>query len=1004
MQLHNNNRFTLRNIAATILLLGLTACSSSSDSPDTGSDPTGNNGGIIIGTGKTLEGTTTSNKLFASNSIEVRSSSGQKFAGTFGNQGRFKVENINDTGPWLLRSDLGNNNYLYGIATNTSENAVVQNVHSYSDAIVRSWYATQGLDIDSVFASTDGNTPLPTDADVTAIYNGLSAVVGDVINNYGLSGVDLNRVEFSANGTGVDQFILQNPVIRNEDSITVIIFDPDNESASVAIESLSLNTDLAAADSVAPSSPTELRALPSASDEITLVWDVASDNIGIARYAIFRDGQQIATSPYPVFVDGGLMANTQFTYNVVAIDAADNESNASAVASASPLGAIDTTPPPTPASVLIDTRRGSLDLSWNQTGINDVASYTITRGTSPDNLLTYVNVNSTFLFDEAVNAGVQYCYQISAVDASGNASAPTGLVCATAPGALVSGNTTRESATPTGDGLTAPQLDVSDMQCTTAFPNSAIRTDTTLAAGCYLATTSISVLEPANLTLEPGVVIKFSALNTLTVSQGASITARGTASKPIVLTGVEPTPGHWQGVSMQSSSAKNVFDHVQIEYAGNSNNGTGGLRFFVLGSNARLAMSNSTVRFNAGPGLEMGNNMSLSTFEGNRYTGNTVPVLAPNAGIALLDKRSSYVGNTLDAVIATANSIEQDTIWPALPVPIHSDGVLVSTGNFSMEAGTNVLFDKNASITVQPDATLSLVGTENNPITLSGINEAPGSWIGLNYVFSDNNNELRYVTLQHAGGTDELDAAINVNANSVATTRLSLSNVTIMNNANFGISAGSEAEFPEFSNITITGNDKLANMGIYAAQVFNNPGNFTGNGLDAIQLGESSLVFYGDVELSNATVPYYAGDISSTNTITLEAGVSMLMDINSIIEIYQNGALISNGTAAEPVTLTGRMQLPGYWVGLEYFLATNPLNRLTHTVVSYGGGTTGAGGIDNSANVHFRCSANNPTRMTIENSSMENSLGYGLFVQGTGCQIDIDAETTFISNASGDTN
>jgi len=72
-----------------------------------------------------------------------------------------------------------------------------------------------------------------------------------------------------------------------------------------------------------------------------------------------------------------------------------------------------------------------------------------------------------------------------------------------------------------------------------------------------------------NLTLEPGVILKFTANSSLRVDSGGSLTAEGTALSPIVLTAVDPTPGFWFGVEIfGSNSSRNSLEFVQIEYAG----------------------------------------------------------------------------------------------------------------------------------------------------------------------------------------------------------------------------------------------------------------------------------------------------------------------------------------------------------------------------------------------------------------------------------------------------
>lgn len=1001
------NRYSrrLQQITSAIVLIGLSACSSDSSSPDDG----GGGGGLIIGTGVTLEGTATSNKRFASTTVEVRSRTGERATGSFSNQGRFKLDAVTGSGPWLLRSDLGNDNYLYGVATDSSADAQVQNIHSYSDAVVRSWYTTQNLNVDTVFNSESTNAAMPTNVEANAIYNSLAGVVADVIANYDIAGVNLNSVEFAANGAGVDKFILQNPVIHNDGNITIIIFDPDNNTASVAVEDFDLATDLTDADATPPSAPTSLRALPSARDEITLVWKEASDNIGIARYTISRNGQPIATSPYPVFVDGGLTGGSTYNYSVTASDAAGNESTA-ALASAAPQVAMDTTAPQTPSSVRIDTRRGSLDIEWSLNDVSDVASFDISRGESSDAVSPYVSVNSNFLFDDAVNAGIEYCYKISAVDASGNISAPTGAVCATAPGAVVT-NVSPTTAppvttTPIAGALTAPQLDVSDMACTTEVRDilgSIVREDVILNAGCYISARSITVAEPGSLTIEPGVVIKFGTVGRLEIQKGASLIAQGTATNPIVLTGRETEPGHWDGLTfLFSNSSKNVLDHVQIEYAGSQASAEGGLD--IVGnstSTSRVSVTNSTMRFNEGPGMSISNGISLSTFNGNRFTNNAAPVLADGASVELLDKRSLYTGNTRDAVVVEDSTLNADTTWPALTVPYQSDALDIDDGVFTVEGGTSILFEQEAYIQVSGGA-LAMLGTAEAPISLSALNGLKGGWEGLRMRFSDNDeNQLRFVTVQHAGESSEQDAAISIRSTSTNTTRVAFDNVTITDSVGFGIGATDTALFTEFENVTITGNDALAKVGIKAAQAFNNVGNYTGNAIDVIELQNSTIEEgEGDVILSNSDIPYQSVGLRVEETLTLEAGVSLKMQFDALIRVDRTGTFITNGTASAPVSIVGLERTAGFWDGIVFVQSSRNLNRLTYTLLADGGGA----GNSQSANMSLQCFSFSQVRLTIENSQIENSAGFGLYIPESNCVVDIDAGTTFTNNVLGDLN
>ncbi len=67
------------------------------------------------------------------------------------------------------------------------------------------------------------------------------------------------------------------------------------------------------------------------SSTVSLSWNAASDNVGVTGYIVDRDGQQFnVTDGSTNFTDVGLTSDRDYTYHVVAIDAAGNQSVASA--------------------------------------------------------------------------------------------------------------------------------------------------------------------------------------------------------------------------------------------------------------------------------------------------------------------------------------------------------------------------------------------------------------------------------------------------------------------------------------------------------------------------------------------------------------------------------------------------------------------------------------------------------------------------------------------------
>lgn len=87
-------------------------------------------------------------------------------------------------------------------------------------------------------------------------------------------------------------------------------------------------------DKQVPTVPTGLVVTAPTSYEAALNWNASYDNVGISCYKIYRNGNQVGTvTSGTSYRDTGLSARTDYTYSVVAYDAAGNYSNHSSIAS-----------------------------------------------------------------------------------------------------------------------------------------------------------------------------------------------------------------------------------------------------------------------------------------------------------------------------------------------------------------------------------------------------------------------------------------------------------------------------------------------------------------------------------------------------------------------------------------------------------------------------------------------------------------------------------------------
>jgi chitodextrinase/flagellar hook assembly protein FlgD len=87
-------------------------------------------------------------------------------------------------------------------------------------------------------------------------------------------------------------------------------------------------------DTLAPTVPRGLRVSKRGTDQVTLVWEPATDNLGVASYEIYRDGTLSGTSTTPTAVVGSLSPATTYAFTVLAVDVRGNKSAQSVAVSA----------------------------------------------------------------------------------------------------------------------------------------------------------------------------------------------------------------------------------------------------------------------------------------------------------------------------------------------------------------------------------------------------------------------------------------------------------------------------------------------------------------------------------------------------------------------------------------------------------------------------------------------------------------------------------------------
>ncbi len=167
-----------------------------------------------------------------------------------------------------------------------------------------------------------------------------------------------------------------------------------------------------------PDIPSGFSVTAVSSTQINLSWSAPS---GATGYNVYKGDVYLRSVTTTTASDTGLTPNTQYCYAISAYDVSGNESSRTSKFCTT----TNVAPPPVPTGLTAAAASASqVGLTW--TASAGASGYKIYRGGT---LLK--SVTQTAATDAGLAANTQYCYTVSAYDASGNESIQSSTVCAT---------------------------------------------------------------------------------------------------------------------------------------------------------------------------------------------------------------------------------------------------------------------------------------------------------------------------------------------------------------------------------------------------------------------------------------------------------------------------------------------------------------------------------------------------------------------------------------------
>ncbi len=510
----------------------------------------------------------------------------------------------------------------------------------------------------------------------------------------------------------------------------------------------------------------------------------------------------------------------------------------------------------------------------------------------------------------------------------------------------------------------------------------------------YVVTGDVSIYN--ELSIEPGVRIEFMSDKRMYIDDDGWIKAEGTATDPIVFTGTSELAGFWKGISLQSTNLENVMNHVHIRSAGSSNIGSGRPLTALHLETARISVSNSVFSDNAGYGISVWNVASSIAMAANSFSNNGAGAMyITTAQINNIDSQTNFndqevllAGGTLDT--------DQTHTWRALQNGAYrfTDDVTIYD-DVTIEAGAIFIMNNEVRLWFDDDSSIKSLGTEQMPVEFRGYIDLPGAWKGISLNSPNIQNIFEHTHFYHAGHS-VLQSGYGKTAIGFGNgARATFSNCTFNNIDGYGL-------YMRYDNLQVILQNNTFGNNISEGAIYMLVSNIKNIDV-ASDFGGTYVVVDGGTVAETDDVSWpkllngkylFTDDVNLYGRVVVQPG--SILEFDSDVRIWAQGPFLANGTNTEPITFTRKAGSAVHWRGIVV-VGNSIENSLDYVNISYGGNNNLASGYD-PANLGV---ANNG-RLSLTNSTISNSLGYGVSLRN-GADFT-ETGNTFTANATGDIN
>lgn len=307
------------------------------------------------------------------------------------------------------------------------------------------------------------------------------------------------------------------------------------------------------------------------------------------------------------------------------------------------------------------------------------------------------------------------------------------------------------------------------------------------------------------------------------------------------------------------------------------------------------------------------------------------------------DDNDEVVVVTLDPIALECDYFSVDRVLnddPDRAVDYVISCVTKIDANVVINAGVVIEFEDDAGLEVRSNGTLTVQGTSAKKVVFTGVNKVKGAWRGIFFISPSVNNKLDHAVVSYGGGNSFNSNNDRGNVICYSGTIVSITNTEISHGKEHGLNAVYFTEFIDFSNNTITNNDKYPVLSLNLhGHNYNETNSFVGNGMDYVFLKEGAPIG-GNRFWSKIDVPYLINGnlgISDNQSLTIEAGAELRFEDEGEIVVRVGAYLAIEGSAENRVLLSGVVEQPGSWLGIIN-LSDDQRNVINYAEIAYTGG------------------------------------------------------------------